>query len=187
MEFLIAALIFIGAAALSVLLNLFSSELYDSSPSLARWLIDCAVAKLPECERERRLEEWLADQEAWSGGNLGRLRHALGCYIGVRALANALTKQRVQHALVDPDVSERERLEAISSKSHHDIQPLLYVSSKSGDFVQLAQLKETLSRLREGDKKFVYPRIQEWLEKVNPDDFNEHAALLDWLDSFKKR
>lgn len=75
---LVAAVLFIGSVVGSIVGNMIASELYDSSPQLARWLINAATARLPERHRERYREEWLAHLAEYPG-KLRQLGHALGC------------------------------------------------------------------------------------------------------------
>ncbi|MEZ5787874.1 MAG: hypothetical protein R3D62_15685 [Xanthobacteraceae bacterium] len=69
--------------------ELIATELYDRAPSLARWLIACAVGRLPDYERDRYREEWLAHLNECPG-KLGQLWHALGCLVSVPGLAKQL-------------------------------------------------------------------------------------------------
>ena len=80
MDFLITilpAVLMIGLAAGSILGNIIASEIYDTAPAAARWLIQRAVARLPEDERNRYQEEWLSHINEYSG-NLTKIYHAIG-------------------------------------------------------------------------------------------------------------
>ncbi len=92
MEYVIAALLLMGSILIAILPNLIANELYDCAPSFARWLIGRALARLPESERERCREEWYADNDGWPGGKLGKVKHAIGCWLGVRAVARVLVR-----------------------------------------------------------------------------------------------
>jgi hypothetical protein len=54
---LLTILIAFGAIISGFLLKLIGSEIQDWLPILARWLIDCAIVRLPSEERARRFEE----------------------------------------------------------------------------------------------------------------------------------
>ena len=69
----------IASVVIGVAGNLIASEIYDRSPSIARWLISRAAARLPKSEIARRKEEWLAHMEECPG-KLGQLIHAVGCF-----------------------------------------------------------------------------------------------------------
>ena len=90
MEYLIAALLIVGSTTIAIALNLIANELYDCAPSFARWLIDCALTRLPESERERCREEWYADNDGWPGGKLGKVKHAVGCWLGAKAVGRVV-------------------------------------------------------------------------------------------------
>jgi hypothetical protein len=49
---------------------------------LGRWIINKSVERLPEGERDRRREEWLADLNDIEG-LFGKLRHALSCALNI--------------------------------------------------------------------------------------------------------
>jgi hypothetical protein len=82
-----------GALLLGFLGKLVASEIHDLLPSLARSMVRRAVARLPLGERERYLEEWSADLEAYPG-KLARLFRAAGCIYGARTLAKELDSKR---------------------------------------------------------------------------------------------
>jgi|SRR5271156_3208240 len=90
MEYLIAIL-------LGTIGSFIAAEIYVTAPKLALRLIDKAVLRLPEHERDRYREEWCAHLNDCPG-SLGKLRHAPACYLvaasGVtRALAIPSRKQ----------------------------------------------------------------------------------------------
>jgi hypothetical protein len=70
---------YVIAILLGILGSLIAAELYASAPRLSIFLINRAVFRLPEQDRERRREEWLADLDDYCG-NLRKLPHAAGCY-----------------------------------------------------------------------------------------------------------
>jgi hypothetical protein len=89
MEYVIA--IFFGIVG-----SLLAAEFYSCAPVLARRIIDRAAQRLPEGERERYAEEWLADLEAFPG-NLWKLKYAVGCFYGVAGMTTAIPKIAVTH------------------------------------------------------------------------------------------
>jgi hypothetical protein len=60
-------------------LGLLATEIYVHASPLARWIVAGAVARLPDEERERRREEWLADLDDMPGA-IEKLLWALGCH-----------------------------------------------------------------------------------------------------------
>ena len=91
MEFMIACIaviLVVGSIIGSIVGNMIASELYDHAPSLAVWLVERAASQLPEPKRNRYREEWLAHLDECPG-KLGKLYHALGCWLGARTIARA--------------------------------------------------------------------------------------------------
>ncbi len=80
MELLIVILVSVATVVVGIVGNLVASKLYDRAPSLAHWLIGRAAAHLPDEERARRFEEWLADNNDYPG-KIGKAVHAVGCFI----------------------------------------------------------------------------------------------------------
>lgn len=77
MDLVTAILAIAGSIIAAVVLKLVSSEIEAWLPNLTRFLIDQATKRLPEHEQERRLEEWLADNDDFPG-KLAKLFRALG-------------------------------------------------------------------------------------------------------------
>ena len=69
--------------------SLVAAELYARLPQVARLLIDYAIQKIPNGHRMRFKEEWLSHLEECQG-NLEKLQHGYGCYVGAAAIALAL-------------------------------------------------------------------------------------------------
>lgn len=69
----------IAAVILNLVLSLCASELYDRIPDLANWIVRKAASRLPEQDRIRREEEWLA-HAADCRGSLQKLIHAIGVW-----------------------------------------------------------------------------------------------------------
>ena len=69
---------FLIAIIKGIIGGLLVNELVANKRTISAWLIERAVQRLPESDRDRFREEWLAhlDEEP---GLLGQLRHALGC------------------------------------------------------------------------------------------------------------
>jgi DNA-binding CsgD family transcriptional regulator len=66
--------------------SLVAAELYCWAPHIARKFIEQAVQRLPESEKERFQEEWLAHLDECPG-SLAKLWHSLGCFQGATAIA----------------------------------------------------------------------------------------------------
>jgi AcrR family transcriptional regulator len=66
-----------------MLVSLLAAELRDHLPSIAKRLIRRATDRLPEPQRARYREKWLAHLDDLPGG-LSKLRHGLGCYFAAR-------------------------------------------------------------------------------------------------------
>ncbi|QUS39070.1 hypothetical protein RPMA_09660 [Tardiphaga alba] len=77
---------FIGGVFAHVLAHDFCAI----SPRLCRRLIDSAVSKLPEHERERYREEWISHLED-THSIVAQYQHAAGCLIGARKLRRQLS------------------------------------------------------------------------------------------------
>lgn len=90
---IVALLVLLGSAIGSIASNLIASELYDRAPSIAAWLIEHAVRRLPEHERDRYREEWLAHLDEYPG-KLSHVWHSLGCFFGASAVARAAGAKR---------------------------------------------------------------------------------------------
>src|SRR5690348_750335 len=72
----------------AIMIHLVSSELYGLGAAIARKLIEKAAARLPEQERDRYREEWLAHYRECPG-TFAKLWHAMGCM----SASSALTRQ----------------------------------------------------------------------------------------------
>jgi hypothetical protein len=64
----------VGAAG-----SLLAAEVYVHAEPVARWLIRKAAARVPERDRERRQEEWLADLNDMPGA-VQKLLWGVGCH-----------------------------------------------------------------------------------------------------------
>src|SRR5262245_35029289 len=118
MELLIAFSLMVGVFLVGIFGNLVSSELYDRLPQLAGWLIRIAVKRLPENQRARFEEEWMAHLEECPG-KLGRFIHAAGCFLGAAKLTRTLNGPKaasVQENQRRDDVSSRIELSELRSK-----------------------------------------------------------------------
>jgi hypothetical protein len=60
--------------ALAVVGTLMADEIKAWLPTMTQWLLSFAVKRLPEPERERRLEEWSADLQSFPEGAVKCLR-----------------------------------------------------------------------------------------------------------------
>lgn len=77
---ILTAMLAISSVVGALFLKLLLSEIEAWLPRLACFLIARAVVRLPELERERHREEWLADSNQFPG-KLAKLWHALGCLV----------------------------------------------------------------------------------------------------------
>ena len=64
---------------MSIIGNLIASQLYETLPSVAKWLIARAAARLTIKNRDRYSEEWLSHLSRCDG-NLAKFFHAVGCF-----------------------------------------------------------------------------------------------------------
>lgn len=110
MDIMIAILIVIGSFAAGIAGNMLANELYDQAPSFARWLIDRAVMQLPDDQRDRYREEWLAHLDELPG-SLGKLCHAFDC--SLRAARRVATEQKRSHSNLN---ASEERAEEIAAE-----------------------------------------------------------------------
>ena len=92
---MIAVLIVIVSFAASIAGNMLANELYDQAPSFARWLIDRAVMQLPDDQRDRYREEWVAHLNELPG-SLAKLCHALD--FNLRAARRVAIEQKRLHS-----------------------------------------------------------------------------------------
>ncbi len=74
-----------------ILGSLVAAELYCWAPHIARKSIERAVLRLPESERDRFREEWLAHLDECPG-SLAKLWHSLGCFQGAAAMTAVAPK-----------------------------------------------------------------------------------------------
>jgi hypothetical protein len=84
-EMMSAAATVIGAILIGVIINLISDETQGIVPKLAHWLLDLAVARLPERLRARYDEEWAAVLND-TRGPLTKVWCASGFLISTRAI-----------------------------------------------------------------------------------------------------
>jgi hypothetical protein len=94
---LLTLLFALGALLAGLFGKLLVSEIQDWLPTIAYRLIDLAVTRLPQEDRERYREEWYAHNNEWPG-RLGKVWHAGECYFASRPLAILLaTRARAQN------------------------------------------------------------------------------------------
>lgn len=106
---------------LGVVVGLITAEIIANGQRIAKWLIAGAVPRIPEHDRERFREEWLAHLDELPGF-IGKLRHALGCNWKGVAVALRNRPRRIQ-ASADMTASSNLVVDAIgkgrSSPPHH--------------------------------------------------------------------
>ena len=76
----------LGSLLLRVVRDIATGNSALRAPAIARRLIEIAVLKLPEEDRARWLEEWLADLDDLPG-SFSKLSHGLGCLKAANRLA----------------------------------------------------------------------------------------------------
>src|ERR1700731_127635 len=75
----------LGAIIIAVAGRLLSDDIKEWLPWITRYLIERAVSRLPENEREKRREEWESDVNEWPG-NLAKLYRAWGYLFAAKAI-----------------------------------------------------------------------------------------------------
>jgi hypothetical protein len=75
----------IAGATAAIVGHFVAQDLYEAAPKHTRRLLDHAVRILPEVDRERYAEEWLAHLYECAGV-LGKFRHAVECLLIARKL-----------------------------------------------------------------------------------------------------
>jgi hypothetical protein len=80
MEHLTAGLWFIVAALGALLLNVLSNDLYDRCPRVAVWLLDRAVSRVRDDQKDRYREEWAAHLLFDCPTKLDQVRLAVGLW-----------------------------------------------------------------------------------------------------------
>jgi hypothetical protein len=115
---IISVLGLVGTIIIAVAGRLMSDDLKEWLPWITRQLIERAVRRLPENERERRREEWESDVDEWPG-NLAKLYRAWGYLSAARtvrsiAVSDATPQADRMRATIDftNDLLERQ-LEAV--------------------------------------------------------------------------
>jgi hypothetical protein len=93
MDLMIAILVCVVSAIGAIGGNIIASELYDTAPSLAHWLIRQAVGGLPESVQARRFEEWMGANDQYRG-NVSRLGHAISCFAAGYAEGRTIRKSQ---------------------------------------------------------------------------------------------
>lgn len=68
----------VTALVFAIAVGLATAEILAYAPRISRWLVNRAVRKLPEADRDRYREEWLAHADELPG-HLTKLLHALDC------------------------------------------------------------------------------------------------------------
>src|SRR5437879_1569200 len=86
----------VGAIAIAVASRLLSDDAKEWLPWITRHLIERAVARLPESEREKRWEEWNSDVNEWPG-NLAKVYRALGYLFAARAILDIEASMTPEH------------------------------------------------------------------------------------------
>ena len=75
-----------GVIIIAVAGRLLSDDIKEWLPWITRYLIERAVSRLPESEREKRREEWESDVNEWPG-NLAKVYRAWGYLSASRSIA----------------------------------------------------------------------------------------------------
>jgi lipopolysaccharide/colanic/teichoic acid biosynthesis glycosyltransferase len=82
---IISAFGILGAIIIAVAGRLLSDDVKEWLPWITRHLIERAVSRLPENEREKRREEWESDVDEWPG-NLAKVYRAWGYLSAAKAI-----------------------------------------------------------------------------------------------------
>jgi len=93
MELISTFLAIVAGVGSAIIGHFVSHDLYDSAPRYARFLLEKAVRVLPESERERYSEEWLAHLEECKGV-IPKFRHAIECRMTAWKLRQIFERQR---------------------------------------------------------------------------------------------
>jgi len=99
MDLLIALLMLFGSIVAGIIANMVANELYDQCHTFACWLIKRAVTQLPERERQRYHEEWIAHLDD-QRGQVRKIWHAVGCCYAASALSRIGAKNPCYSFLV---------------------------------------------------------------------------------------
>jgi hypothetical protein len=86
-----------------LLAKLFLGEVQDWLPTVARYVVRRAASRVPEQYRQRYLEEWYADLNAFPG-RLSKLIRALGCLLGTQNLRKELSARSVRERSTLPSI-----------------------------------------------------------------------------------
>jgi hypothetical protein len=142
--------------------HVIAHDAYASMPRYARRLIELAAKKLPANERERYLEEWLADVSE-RPSVLSKFQHAVECYICAKKVA-VICSQRRQTLINGPSSS------SVSKLDIHDA---------TGVFL-LATLSLVKQKEKVGNADF--DAVKKAVESiVGPVDMNEMREVVDMI------
>jgi hypothetical protein len=144
MGFLTDLLIDILVSALS---RIVTGQLSASVESLARWVIGKAVDRLPADDREGFREQWLRDMEDTCGA-VGKLRHALGCYVGAPVVGELLANQQKRRQQVRGKTVTDIHFKMGTGRTHY------YIQCKNQYVGESGELKERLAAIQ----KLLYNR-----------------------------
>jgi hypothetical protein len=95
MDIVKGVLIAISGIVGSIAVHLISDDIHEFAPKLAARLVRSAVLSLPEYDRQRYEEEWLAHLADCSG-SLMKLLQAAGCLLGSYRLARLLAQRPIR-------------------------------------------------------------------------------------------
>src|SRR6516164_11799662 len=90
----------LGAIIIAVAGRVLSDDFKEWLPWITRHLIERAVSRLPENEREKRREEWESDVNEWPG-NLAKVYRAWGYLSAARAINHIAMPKEI------PQLTER--------------------------------------------------------------------------------
>lgn len=85
----------IAAAVTAVGTHFVAHDLYRAAPAHLRRLLDHAVKLLPEADRARYQEEWLAHLQGCDS-ILSKFRHAFECWLVARKLGRIIERRELQ-------------------------------------------------------------------------------------------
>jgi hypothetical protein len=166
----VAALIAAGTAA--VVGHFIAHDLYEEAPRHARRLLDQAVTILPQIDRERYSEEWLAHLHECTGV-MGKFRHAIECL---------LIAWKLRKIVEERSHLEFDAVEFIFSPKGHGV---LKVSMNAYTALPVVTVMlEVLQRKVEGNREKYKPSDE--LRKLLADPRVTHQKIYEVRDAIAK-
>jgi hypothetical protein len=173
----------IAAAATAVGTHFVAHDLYKGAPTHARRLLDHAVKLLPEADRARYQEEWLAHLQDCEGV-LCKFRHAFECWLVAHKLRRIIERREL-HAPngIEFVITAKSRGKTTVSMDFFTALPFLMVmravgardrTSSPEEFVPSQEIIDLLKHPAVDRKRVL--EIQTALEAVNLSDLASFRA-----------